>query len=111
VVGRSKDIIKVKGFRVGAKEIEEAILEINEVHETAVIGVDDPILGEAVMALIIPKEKDWSDSEKVLQYLKKKLPSLKLPKYIEFRDSFPKNESGKILKTKLKEEEKKRSNK
>lgn len=111
VVGRSKDIIKVKGFRVGAKEIEEAILEINEVHETAVIGVDDPVLGEAVIALIIPKEKNWSDSEKIMQYLKGKLPPLKLPKYIEFRESFPKNESGKILKTKLKEEEKKRSNK
>lgn len=111
VVGRSKDIIKVKGFRVGAKEIEEAILEINEVHETAVIGVDDPILGEAVMALIIPKEKEWSDSDKIMQHLKKKLTPFKLPKYIEFRDSFPKNESGKILKTKLKEEENKRSNK
>ena len=111
VVGRSKDIIKVKGFRVGAKEIEEAILEINEVHETAVIGVDDPVLGEAVMALIIPKDIGWSDSEKIMQYLKKKLPALKIPKYIEFRDFFPKNESGKILKTKLKEEEKKRSNK
>ena len=111
VVGRSKDIIKVKGFRVGAKEIEEAILEINEVHETAVIGVDDPVLGEAVMALIIPKEKEWSDAEMILQYLKGKLSPLKVPKYIEFREYFPKNESGKILKTKLKEEEKKRSNK
>ena len=108
ITGRSKDIIKVKGFRVGAKEIEEAILEITEVHETAVIGVEDPFLGEAVMALIIPKDRDWSNSGEIMQYLKKKLPPLKLPKYIKFRDSFPKNESGKILKIKLKEEEIKR---
>jgi acyl-CoA synthetase (AMP-forming)/AMP-acid ligase II len=108
VVGRTKDIIKVKGFRVGAKEIEEAILEIDEVHETAVIGVDDPILGEAIMALIIAKDKKWHDKEKISNHLKTKMTPIKQPKYIEFRDSFPKNGSGKILKVKLKEEEKKR---
>ena len=107
VLGRSKDIIKVKGFRVGAKEIEETILEVDEVHETAVVGVDDPVLGEAVLALIIPKKKEWNDSAKVLQYLKDKLPAIKVPKYIEFREEFPKNESGKIMKTVIKEHENK----
>ncbi len=107
VVGRSKDIIKVKGFRVGAKEIEETILEIDDVHETAVVGVDDPVLGEAVLALIIPKQKGWNDSEKVMGYLKEKLPAIKVPKYIEFREEFPKNESGKIMKTKIKSDENK----
>lgn len=103
VVGRTKDMIKVKGFRVGAKEIEEAILEMEEVHETAVVGVDDPILGEAILALIIPKEKGWQDDDKIRKYLQQKLPALKHPKYIEFRETFPKNPSGKILKMKLKE--------
>jgi len=107
VVGRTKDMIKVKGFRIGAKEIEEKILEIDEVHETAVIGVDDPILGEAILALIIPKHKNWSDEVKIRRHLQSKLTPMKVPKYIEFRNSFPKNESGKILKIKLKEEEKK----
>jgi len=107
VVGRSKDMIKVKGFRVGAVEIEETILEMNEVHETAVVSVDDSILGEAILALIIPKDKEWRDSQKIKKYLQKKLPPIKIPKYIEFRNSFPKNESGKILKVKLKEIEKK----
>ncbi|MBI9099307.1 MAG: acyl--CoA ligase [Spirochaetaceae bacterium] len=105
VVGRTKDMIKVKGFRVGAKEIEEVILEVDGVHETAVIGVDDPILGEAILALIISKELDWSDETEIRRHLQSRLPPLKIPKYIEFRQSFPKNESGKILKAKLKEEE------
>jgi len=106
IVGRTKDMIKVKGIRVGTKEIEEAILEIEDVHDTAVIGVDDTILGEAILALIIPKEDGWGDQEKIKKYLQNKLPSIKQPKYIEFRDSFPKNESGKVMKAKLKDEEK-----
>ena len=105
VVGRSKDIIKVKGFRVGAKEIEEIIQEIDNVHETAVIGVDDPVLGEAIMALITPKEKGWNNEQEIMEHLRNRLPPLKHPKYIKFRESFPKNESGKILKVILKEEE------
>ena len=107
VVGRTKDIIKVKGFRVGAKEIEEIILEIEEIHETAVVGVEDKILGEAILALIIPKDKEWNDHKKIIGHLKSKLPPIKLPKYIEFREEFPKNESGKIMKTIIKEEENK----
>lgn len=106
VVGRVKDIIKVKGFRVGAKEIEETILEMNEVHETAVIGVDDPVLGEAIKAFIIPREKTDLTEENIINFLKDKLPAYKLPKYIEFRNMLPKNKSGKILKSKLKEEQK-----
>lgn len=101
VVGRVKDIIKVKGFRVGAKEIEEIILELNWVHEVAVIGVKDPILGEAIKAIIVPREKSEADESKVKSFLAKKLSDYKLPKYYEFREQLPKNESGKILKKEL----------
>jgi acyl-CoA synthetase (AMP-forming)/AMP-acid ligase II len=54
VVGRTKDMIKVGGERVSAKEIEEIILELKQVHEVAVIGIDDPVLGEAIKAFIVP---------------------------------------------------------
>jgi len=104
VVGRTKDMIKVKGFRISAKEIEEAILEIGEIHETAVVGVEDPVLGEAILALVIPKEKGWKDEQKIRDYLGKKLPPIKQPKQIQFRESFPKNESGKVLKAALRQE-------
>ncbi len=104
IVGRSKDIIKVKGFRVSAKEIEEKILELDEVHETAVIGVEDNILGEAIKAYIVPRSEGDNDKDMIDQYLRKNLPQFKLPKYIEFRKELPKNKSGKILKQKLKEE-------
>ena len=103
VVGRTKDIIKAGGFRVGAKEIEEAILEMKEIHEVAVIGVEDPVLGEAVKAFVIPKDNSITEKE-IKKFLSRRLASYKQPKYIEMRDSLPKNESGKILKMVLKNE-------
>jgi long-chain acyl-CoA synthetase len=55
VVGRKKDMIKVGGERIGAKEIEEKILELSEVQEVAAIGIPDSVLGEAVKLFIVPK--------------------------------------------------------
>ncbi len=101
VVGRKKDMIKVGGERVSAKEVEEKLLEIDAVHETAVIGVKDEIMGEAIKAFIVPLSSSDTDEKAIIDYLRQKLPAYKLPKVIEFVKELPKNESGKILKTKL----------
>lgn len=100
LTGRSKDIIKAGGNRVSAKEIEDAIAEIPGVLESAVIGVPDEILGEAIKAFIVPSAADLTE-ECVKVNLASRLPAFKLPRWFEFRDSLPKNQSGKILKTKL----------
>lgn len=105
VVGRKKDMIKVGGERISAKEIEEKILEINEVHEVAIIGVDDPTLGEAIKAYIVPRDLKKTDLDGIKKQLLRKLPPIKQPKYWEIINKLPKNESGKILKTKLKQKE------
>ncbi|MCP4154642.1 MAG: acyl--CoA ligase, partial [bacterium] len=107
VVGRTRDSIKAGGFRGSAKEIEETILEMNEVHEVACIGVDDPVLDEAVKAVVILRENVQPDDSIFKKFLADKLPAYKQPKYYDFRDSLPKNESGKVLKTVLKESMKK----
>jgi long-chain acyl-CoA synthetase len=103
VVGRSKHVIKVGGFRVSAKEIEEALLEIDEIHEVAVIGVSDEILGEAIKAYIVLRDDVHLTKDKIKSILKNSLPVYKQPKYIEFIDSIPKNRSGKVLRTELKQ--------
>ena len=102
VVGRTKDVIKVGGFRVSTKEIEDALLGINEIHEVAIIRVDDPILGEAIKAFIVPREGADLTQEKIRKALKTMLPLYKQPKHIDFINSIPKNKSGKILWTELK---------
>jgi long-chain acyl-CoA synthetase len=104
VVGRTKDMIKIGGNRVSAKEIEEALHEHPAIIEAAVIGVPDDVLGEAPKAFIVVKK---GASEKLADelpaFLQKHLAVYKIPKRYEIRESLPKNESGKILKLKLKE--------
>lgn len=102
VVGRKKEMIKVGGNRVSAKEIEEALISLPEISEAAAIGVHDNILGEAIKAFVVLKEESISDTSTIRQKLFSVLPSYKVPKYIDFRQSLPKNESGKIMKEMLK---------
>lgn len=104
VVGRSKDMIKVGGERVSAKEIEEKILEFPGVSEVAVIGVPDELLGEAPKAYIIPKDGKSIDLTELEKFLKTRLIPIKIPKQYEIRQSLPKNESGKIMKEVLRQE-------
>ena len=111
VVGRTKDMIKVGGERVSAKEIEEIILELKSVQETAVIGVEDPILGEAIKAFVIGAPGNGLKEDDVMNHCKKRLPPYKVPKYVEVVKELPKNESGKILKPVLREMEQKKAKK
>ncbi|MBN2544969.1 MAG: AMP-binding protein [Spirochaetes bacterium] len=101
VVGRKKDIIKVKGYRVSAKEIEESILKHEAVLESAVIGVNDEILGEAVKAYIVLKNETSVSEEDIKNFLLNYIAVYMIPKYIEFCKKLPKNEAGKIMKSEL----------
>jgi long-chain acyl-CoA synthetase len=102
VVGRIKDMIKIGGNRVSAKEIEEAIHEHPSVIEVAVIGVPDDILGEAPKAFIVAQAGAQARIEaELIDFLRGRLAFFKIPKSCEFRDFLPKNESGKIQKLKL----------
>lgn len=102
VVGRSKDMIKVGGNRVSAKEIEEALHEHPDVTEVAVIGVPDDVLGEVVKAFIVLKNGRTITNDELSVFLKDKIALYKIPKFYEYREMLPKNKSGKILKLKLK---------
>ncbi|MDC7223717.1 MAG: class I adenylate-forming enzyme family protein [Spirochaetales bacterium] len=101
ITGRSKDIIKVKGYRVSAKEIEERILELDEVHETAVIAKRDEMMGEVPAAFVVFKEGCSLSVEEIRKFVGRKLATFKIPAAVLFRDNLPKNESGKIMKTQL----------
>lgn len=96
IVAREKNIIKSGGNRISPKEIEDVILEIEDVLECAVIGVEDDTLGEAVKAVVVCKSDNTTFID-IQAYCKDKLPSYKVPKYIKFVSSLPKNSSGKVL--------------
>lgn len=102
VVGRKRDMLKIGGNRVSAKEIEDVLYEHPGVAEAAVIGVPDEILGEAPKAFITIKSGFEDDLERLLiEHLKRRLAFYKVPRAIEIRSSLPKNEAGKIQKLKL----------
>ncbi len=104
VVGRSKEIIKTGGNRVSVKEIEECLMEDDGILEVAVFGVDDPILGEAIKAVIVNKKGCDAGAKDISDFCRARLASHKVPKVIEFIQSLPKTKSGKIDKKKLKNE-------
>jgi acyl-coenzyme A synthetase/AMP-(fatty) acid ligase len=99
-VGRKDDIIKSRGEKVAPKEVENALYSLPGVIEAAVIGVPDPILGEAIKALVVSKGSDLSDQD-VLRHCRAHLEDFMVPQIVEFRDSLPKTESGKIRRTLL----------
>jgi acyl-CoA synthetase (AMP-forming)/AMP-acid ligase II len=102
VIGRSKDILKIGGNRVSAKEIEDAIIEIDAVEEVAVIGIEHPVLGEAARAFIVCKAQVPISAEEISSKLRKKLALYKIPSSYIFLESLPKNQAGKIQKMILK---------
>jgi acyl-coenzyme A synthetase/AMP-(fatty) acid ligase len=103
VTGRKRDMIKAGAHRIAAQEIEHAILEYPEVHETAVIGVPDDILGEAIRAFVVFRGEPSGQLPALLQFLHRRLPAFKIPSFVEPVPSLPKNESGKVMKQALRQ--------
>lgn len=102
-VGRKDDMIKTKGERVSPKEVENAIHSLEGVAEAAVIPLPDEILGQAIKAFIVLKQGYTLGEKELMLHCKKNLEDFAIPKYFEFRESLPKNASGKIDKLTLKQ--------
>ena len=104
ITGRLKDMIIRGGENIYPKEIEEFIYTHPAVKDVQVIGVPDKKYGEEAMACVILKEPGSVTVEEMMDYIKASLARHKVPKYIEFVDSFPMNAAGKILKYKMRED-------
>ncbi|MDF1545229.1 MAG: AMP-binding protein, partial [bacterium] len=101
IASRKKDIIKVGGFRVSAREIEECILQEPRVQEVAVVGVPDPVLGEALKAFVAPRTGMAIEEKEIKDHCQINLSARKAPSHVEFLDSLPKLKSGKVDRSKL----------
>ena len=98
IVGRaSVDLIKTGGYRVGAGEIETALLGHPGVNEAAVIGVPDDDLGQRIVAFVVGD----ADADALIDYVAKELSVHKRPREVRLVDSLPRNAMGKILKKEL----------
>ena len=108
ITGRLKDMIIRGGENIYPKEIEEFIYTHPETKDVQVIGVPDKKYGEEIMACIILKNPGSVTVEEMTSYIKASMARHKVPKYIEFVDSFPMNAAGKVLKYKMREDAAKR---
>lgn len=109
-VGRTDDIIKSSGYRIGPFEIESVIMEHPCCLECAITGVPDPIRGQVVKAtIVLAKGYTASDELKkeIQTYVKVNTAPYKYPRVIEFVDELPKTISGKIRRTEIRGDEKK----
>ncbi len=99
-VGRKDDIIKSRGEKVAPKEVENVLYALPGVVEAAVIGIDDPVLGQAIKAILVIEGEPLSEA-RVLAHCRANLEDFMVPKVVEFRTELPKTDSGKIKKTDL----------
>ncbi len=104
ITGRLKDMIIRGGENIYPKEIEEFIYTHPKVSDVQVIGVPDKQYGEEAMACIILKEGETMTEEDMKAYIGANMARHKVPRYIDFVDSFPMNAAGKILKYKMREQ-------
>ena len=106
---RSVDLIKHKGYRVAAAEVERVLQEHPAVIAASVVGVPDESVGERIKAFVVLKEdiKGISGFE-LTKWCKERLAYYKVPQYIEFRDMLPKSKVGKFLRRELREEERRK---
>jgi long-chain acyl-CoA synthetase len=103
IVDRKKDMILVSGFNVYPNEVEEVVMAHPGVLEVACVGVPDEHSGEAVKLYVVKKDAGLT-REALLAYCKEQLTGYKRPKFVEFRDSLPKTNVGKILRRELRDE-------
>jgi len=104
-LGRKDDMIKSKGERISAKEVENNISSMEGVAEVAVIGLPDEILGQAIKAYIVPAPAVELTQKQVLRYCAGNMETFMVPKYIEFMNSLPRTPNGKRDKKLLKAKE------
>ena len=107
-VGRADDLIKSAGHLIGPFEVESALTEHPAIAEAAVIGLPDPVSGEAVKAFVVVRHGFAADEaleKDILGFARKRLGPAVAPKLLGFMDNLPKTRSGKIMRRLLKARE------
>jgi long-chain acyl-CoA synthetase len=109
---RTVDVIKHKGYRIAAAEVEKVLQEHNAVVAACVVGVPDEKVGERIKAFVVLKEDVKGVNAYALKsWCGERLAPYKIPRYIEFRDMLPKSKVGKMLRREIRKEEMKKQGK
>ncbi|MBI5249489.1 MAG: AMP-binding protein [Desulfomonile tiedjei] len=111
-VERSADILKHKGYRVSASEVEAVLQDHPVVIGACVVGVPDRKVGERIKAIVVMKtDAKGVGAAELIKFCSERLASYKVPSYIEFRDMLPKSKVGKLLRREIRDEERRKMDK
>lgn len=105
ITDRKKDMILVGGFNVYPRDVEDILYKHPKVALAAVVGVPDAKSGEAVKAFVQLKPGQTATEEEMRKFCKENMAGYKRPRYIEFRDTVPTSNVGKVLRRVLRDEE------
>jgi acyl-CoA ligase (AMP-forming) (exosortase A-associated) len=100
-VGRRDNMIKCSGYRVSPTEVEEVLFQTGKLREAGVIGIPDPVLGQAIKAFVAPRDGELLDIEALLAFCAERMPRYMVPKAVQMIDTLPKTSSGKVDYPKL----------
>jgi acyl-CoA synthetase (AMP-forming)/AMP-acid ligase II len=103
IVDRKKELYIVNGFNVSPAEVESLLLREGSLAQAAVVGVSDPVSGEAGWAYVVPRAGVTIDTEALLSWAKENMSNYKVPKRVIVVDALPANANGKIDKLALRE--------
>lgn len=98
---RATDLIKTAGYKVGAGEVEAALLEHPAVREVAVVGVPDDDLGERIVAYVVAAPGAAPRAEELADHVARHLAPHKRPRVVRLVEALPRNAMGKVLKKQL----------
>jgi acyl-coenzyme A synthetase/AMP-(fatty) acid ligase len=99
-VSRKDDVIKCRGEKVAPREVEDVLYSMPGVQDAAVIGMPDPLLGQAVKAFVVASDSGLTEAA-VIAHCKARLEDFMVPQQVEFRRELPKTDNGKIRKLDL----------
>ncbi len=109
-VDRHADVIKHKGYRVSASEIEATLQDHPTVTAACAVGVPDPAVGERIKAFVVLRTDARGVSARdLIKWCHERLAPYKVPQYIEFRDMLPKSKVGKLLRREIRDEERRKA--
>jgi acyl-CoA synthetase (AMP-forming)/AMP-acid ligase II len=103
ILDRKKDMINRGGEKIYSLEVENTISSLGKVLEVAVVAVPDRVMGEAVKAAVVLKQGEDATEEDIKAFCAEHLADFKVPKYVAFMESLPRNPAGKVIKDRLRD--------
>ena len=101
IMDRLKDMINRGGEKIYCVEVEDVLCAHPAILESAVVGVPDPVYGEAVKACVVPRPGATVDPDDVRRFVTARLAKFKVPREVAVLDALPRNPNGKVVKSAL----------